>query len=101
MPELYASIAKSLDASPFIYVSASPVEIYPFLHDFVHTTFAASKGPIFLRNLTVTSLDLVSIISVSLDEIFDYKNAMIDRIKGLYPDKRFLAVGDSTQRDPE
>jgi phosphatidate phosphatase APP1 len=26
---------------------------------------------------------------------------MIDRIQGMYPGKKFLTVGDSTQKDPE
>jgi len=31
----------------------------------------------------------------------DYKLAMIDLAHGMYPSKKFLAVGDSTQKDPE
>jgi len=100
MPELYASLANSLNSPQFIYVSGSPFQLYPFLHNFIDTTFTAAKGPILLQNLTVT--DLSSLLSFAQsDGVFEYKSAMIDRIKGIYPNKKFLAVGDSTQKDPE
>ncbi|KAJ7498653.1 hypothetical protein FB451DRAFT_5411 [Mycena latifolia] len=100
MPDVYKSLAASLDSPQFIYVSASPFQLYPFLRDFIDTTYAASNGPIFLKNLTTTSLtDIVNF--AQNDDIFEYKSAMIDRIQGMYPGKKFLTVGDSTQKDPE
>ncbi|KAK2463319.1 hypothetical protein APHAL10511_004630 [Amanita phalloides] len=97
MPELYASLAQNLSPD-FLYVSGSMLQIQPFLRDFIHTTYSASKGPLFLRNLTNIS-DIINF--VQSDGIFEYKSAIIDQIKGMYPNKRFLAVGDSTQKDPE
>ncbi|KAJ7368601.1 hypothetical protein DFH08DRAFT_29640 [Mycena albidolilacea] len=100
MPDVFKSLAASLNSPQFIYVSASPFQLYPFLRDFIDTTYAASSGPIFLNNLTTTSL--TSIIDFAKnDGIFEYKSAMIDRIAGMYPGKKFLTVGDSTQKDPE
>ncbi|KAJ6539626.1 hypothetical protein B0H19DRAFT_961534 [Mycena capillaripes] len=100
MPDVFKSLATSLNSPQFIYVSASPFQLYPFLRDFIDTTYAASKGPIMLKNLTTTSL--TSIIDFAQnDGIFEYKSAMIDRINGMYPGKKFLTVGDSTQKDPE
>lgn len=100
MPELYASLASSLKSPQFIYVSGSPFQLYPFLHGFIDTTYSASKGPILLQNLTLS--DFSSILSfIKSDGIFEYKVAMIDRIKGMYPNKKFVAIGDSTQKDPE
>ncbi|KAF8142301.1 hypothetical protein K438DRAFT_2114487 [Mycena galopus ATCC 62051] len=95
MPEVYASLAKSLNSPQFIFVSASPFQLYPFLRDFIDTTYNASSGPIMLNNLTTTSLSSIN------DGIEEYKSAMIDRIQGMYPGKKFLTVGDSTQKDPE
>lgn len=100
MPELYASLASSLDNPLFIYVSGSPFQLYPFLHDFLQTSFSRSEGPILLQNLTLTSLSSILDFTNS-DGVFEYKNAIIDRINGMYPNKSFLAVGDSTQKDPE
>ncbi|KAF7355566.1 DUF2183 domain-containing protein [Mycena sanguinolenta] len=100
MPDVYASLSKSLESPQFIYVSASPFQLYPFLRDFIDTTYSASSGPIMLNNLTTTSLS--SIIDFAQDNgIEAYKSAMIDRIQGMYPGKKFLTVGDSTQKDPE
>lgn len=99
MPELYASLARSLNPQ-FIYVSGSPFQLYPFLRSFIDTTYSASNGPIFLRNLTLVDIPEVADF-VGGGNVFDYKVSMIDRIKGMYPNKKFLCVGDSTEKDPE
>ncbi|KAJ7752752.1 hypothetical protein DFH07DRAFT_960400 [Mycena maculata] len=100
MPDLYKSLASSLNSPQFIYVSASPFQLYPFLRDFIDTTYAASSGPIMLNNLTTTNLTSITDFAAN-DGIEDYKSAMIDRIQGMYPGKKFLTIGDSTQKDPE
>ncbi|KAJ7094512.1 hypothetical protein B0H15DRAFT_829861 [Mycena belliarum] len=100
MPEVFKSLAASLKSPQFIYVSASPFQLYPFLRSFIDTTYAESNGPIFLKNLTTTSLTDITDFLQS-DGVFEYKSAMIDRIQGMYPGKKFLTVGDSTQKDPE
>lgn len=100
MPELYASLAKSLKSPQFIYVSGSPFQLYPFLNNFIDTAYSASKGPILLQNLTLVDIQGLLDFAKS-DGILEYKVSMIDRIHGMYPNKNFLAVGDSTQQDPE
>ncbi|KAF8624707.1 hypothetical protein AX17_007038 [Amanita inopinata Kibby_2008] len=100
MPELYASLSKSLSSPHFLYVSGSMFQIYPFLRKFIDTTYSSAKGPIFLRNLTYT--DIPGIVNfIQSDGVFDFKLSVIDQIKGMYPNKKFLAIGDSTQKDPE
>ncbi|KAJ7682511.1 hypothetical protein DFH06DRAFT_296308 [Mycena polygramma] len=100
MPDVYKSLAASLNKPQFIYVSASPFQLYPFLRSFIDTTYADASGPIFLNNLTTTNLSSIVDFAQN-DGIFEYKSAMIDRINGMYPGKKFLTVGDSTQKDPE
>ncbi|KAG6856624.1 hypothetical protein H0H87_002374 [Tephrocybe sp. NHM501043] len=100
MPELYASLTSSLNSPQFIYLSGSPFQLHPFLHDFISTSFSASKGPLFLQNLTL--IDIPGLLEFAgSDDVFEYKLSQIDRIHGMYPNKKFLAVGDSTQKDPE
>lgn len=100
MPALYSSLAKSLNDPQFIYVSGSPFQLYPFLNDFIDTTYSASKGPILLQNLTL--IDIPGLLDFAASNgVQEYKVSMIDRIHGMYPNKKFLAVGDSTQKDPE
>ncbi|KAK7040705.1 hypothetical protein VNI00_009611 [Paramarasmius palmivorus] len=102
MPELYASLAQTLNSPQFIYVSGSPFQLYPFLRDFISTSFAESRGPLFLRNLTITDLSLI-LDSFSEDENakLEYKLSQIARIQRIYPQKSFLSIGDSTEKDPE
>lgn len=93
MPELHGSLARP----QFIYVLGSPFQLYPFLRSFINTTYSASNGPIFLQNLTL--VDIPEVVDfVTNGNVFEYKAAMIDRIKGMYPNKRFLCGGG---RDPE
>ncbi|KAF5384098.1 hypothetical protein D9615_003347 [Tricholomella constricta] len=100
MPELYASLSKSLNDPQFIYVSGSPFQLYPFLNNFIDSAYSASKGPIYLQNLTL--IDIEGLLDfANSDGVQEYKVSMIDRIHGMYPNKKFLAVGDSTQKDPE
>ncbi|TRM66870.1 hypothetical protein BD626DRAFT_484063 [Schizophyllum amplum] len=99
MPELYAALAEKLDPQ-FVYVTGSPYQLYPFLHDFVNTTYSASTGPIYTKNLTLTSIDdLLGFISG--DNTQEYKVFIIDALHGIFPNKKFLGVGDSTEADPE
>ncbi|ESK84277.1 putative actin filament organization protein App1-like [Moniliophthora roreri MCA 2997] len=102
MPELYASLAQTLNSPQFIYVSGSPFQLYPFLRDFISTSFAEARGPLFLRNLTITDLGLIlDSFSEDEDAKLEYKLSQIARIQRIYPQKNFLAIGDSTEKDPE
>lgn len=100
MPELYGKLAQSLNQPQFVYVTGSPFQLYPFLNDFIDTTYSASKGPIFAQNLTI--VDPVEAIKfVSNGNTEGFKNSQVDRLRVMYPNKKWLAIGDSTQKDPE
>jgi phosphatidate phosphatase APP1 len=102
MPELYATLAQSLPTPQFVYITATPYQFYPFLNSFIDSTFSASKGPIFTQNLTV--VDIPEVIKFITDDGVDplaYKLSMIDRVQAMYPNKKWVAIGDSTQKDPE
>lgn len=84
---LYASLSTSLASTLFIYVSASPFQLYPYLHQFISPRFPA--GPIFLRNLKTSSLkSLRNFVKGSTAQ--EHKLRMVRRIHEMYPDKRFL-----------
>lgn len=100
MPELYKSLQQSpsLSNPPFFYISGSPFQLYPFLHTFIHDTYP--HGPLFLQNLTF--VDIKGVMNfMSLNGTLEYKTLMNERIHGFFPKKAFLAIGDSTQKDPE
>ncbi|KAJ3495715.1 hypothetical protein NLJ89_g10583 [Agrocybe chaxingu] len=99
MPALYTSLANSLKPQ-FFYVTGSTYQFYPFLNQFLDTTFSTAKGPIFTRNLTIIDpAQLISLITSSTTQ--EYKVGQIDRLRSMYPSKKWLAIGDSTQKDPE
>ncbi|KAF7332304.1 DUF2183 domain-containing protein [Mycena kentingensis (nom. inval.)] len=99
MPELYASLAKSLNDPAFFYITGSPFQLYPFLRGFIQDSYPASRGPIFPKNLTFS--DLPDFLASDGQSTFNFKSEIIDRIHGIYPGKTFLTIGDSTEKDPE
>lgn len=102
MPELYATLAQTLPTPQFVYITATPYQFYPFLNSFIDSTFSGSKGPIFTQNLTV--VDIPELINFFTDAGVDplaYKLSMIDRVQAMYPKKKWVVIGDSTQKDPE
>jgi phosphatidate phosphatase APP1 len=101
IPQLYASLARSLGDPQFVYISASPFQLYPFLNNFIDTTYAASRGPVFLQNVTMSNPTAIINFLTSEQKIFEYKVSQIDRLQIMYPNKKWLAIGDSTQKDPE
>jgi len=100
MPELYASLTQSLNDPQFVYVSGSPFQLFPFLSEFIATSYPTSRGPLLLQNLTVADIGQLIDFAAS-NGVLEYKVEMIDRIVGMYPSKTYLTIGDSTQTDPE
>lgn len=76
------------------------MQLYPFINDFLQKTYSKSYGPIFLQNFSLLDLSL-DLKMLKGGETQTYKEAQITRIHGMYPQKSFLAIGDSTQKDPE
>lgn len=104
MPDIYKYLSENLisDSIPpqFLYVSGSPLQLYPFLKSFLEKTYTASVGPIFLQDFSITDLSTI-LHTISKGDIETYKETQIKKIHGWYPQKSFLGVGDSTQKDPE
>ncbi|KAK0463293.1 hypothetical protein IW261DRAFT_1347935, partial [Armillaria novae-zelandiae] len=101
MPDLYASLTQTLNDPPFIYITGSPYQLFPFLCNFLMTSFPKSRGPIFSQNVILEDVAQVINVLSNPNDLLDYKLSQIDRVHGIYPNKAFLTVGDSTQSDPE
>jgi phosphatidate phosphatase APP1 len=97
MPDLYKSLLTRLDSPTYFYLSASPWQLYPFLHEFVNANYP--PGQIILRDMSY--LELSSFLASLTIGTQDYKEDIIEKIHQWFPNKQFLCVGDSTQRDPE
>lgn len=102
MPALYKSLSQKLNGPQFIYITGSPYQLYPFLNNFLDTAYPDAKGPIFTKNLTIANIpEAIKFFTSNDAETLEYKVATIDRLHTMYPGKKWLAIGDSTQKDPE
>ena len=96
MPALYAHINKLLNPAWF-YVSASPYNLHPFLHQFIHSNYPA--GPIFLRE--ASWMELGGFLSSLTRGTQAYKRQRIQKLHQCLPRRKLILIGDSAQSDPE
>ena len=80
----------------FHYVSASPWQLYPPLADFMSREGFPS-GSFTLRSFRIKDRTFFNIFA-SPEET---KIPVIESIVSRYPDRRFILVGDSGEKDPE
>lgn len=97
MPQLYTDLVKLLHDPIFFYLSGSPYNLYPFLRDFRSEHFP--DGTMILRDASWQNLGgLISSLSVNVQE---YKVDRLEKMCTWFPQRQFICVGDSTQKDPE
>ena len=94
MAAFYRALAQT-PGTRFHYLSASPIQLYPALADFIRSTdFPA--GSMHLREST-TWRTLIP----GAEESRAHKSGVIDRLFTEFPQRRFVLVGDSGEADPE
>ncbi|KAK0616120.1 hypothetical protein B0T17DRAFT_609965 [Bombardia bombarda] len=98
MPELYAYMQRLITpASPFFYLSASPYNLYPFLHDFTEKYYP--HGQLILRDASwMTIPGLLSNLTLGTQK---YKVDRMRKVNSWLPRRKMIVIGDSTQSDPE
>ncbi|KAG9732778.1 hypothetical protein KCU73_g11230, partial [Aureobasidium melanogenum] len=97
MPQLYTDLVKLLDSPIFFYLSGSPYNLYPFLRKFRQEHFP--DGTMILRDASWQNLGgLISSLSVNVQE---YKVDRLEKMHTWFPQRQFICIGDSTQKDPE
>ncbi|KAJ5724019.1 hypothetical protein N7488_002054 [Penicillium malachiteum] len=96
MPEFYRYIHEELHPAWF-YLSASPYNLYKFLHDFLRQNY--SPGTLVLRDYSW--LDVNGLIKSFTEGTQEYKTDRMEKIRTWFPRRRIICIGDSTQRDPE
>jgi hypothetical protein len=90
----YRALAQA-PGTRFHYLSASPIQLYPALDDFLRdANFPA--GSMHLRESTSWR----TLIPGDQDSRA-HKLAVIERLLADFPQRRFMLVGDSGERDPE
>jgi phosphatidate phosphatase APP1 len=80
--------------NPIFYVSSSSWKLYDLLIEFCDVR-GIPKGPFFLRTSRLEQFKFISSIHL------DHKLQQIEKIMSMYPDVKFILIGDSGQKDPE
>ncbi|MBX7166918.1 MAG: App1 family protein [Pirellulales bacterium] len=94
MPEALAAWRRA--GAAFHYVSASPKQLVEPLAQFLHDA-GLPPGSMHLRTFRFGGSDMLEV-----EEHHDgFKASVIARILQHFPERRFVLVGDSSQRDPE
>lgn len=96
MPEFYHHVHCELNPTWF-YLSASPYNLYPFLHQFIHEHYYI--GTLVLRDYSW--MDISGLIKSFTEKTQEYKVNRMEKIRRWFPRRRVLCIGDSTQKDPE
>jgi phosphatidate phosphatase APP1 len=91
----HAGPREGIRQNPLFFVSSSPWNLYDLLVDFFRL-HEIPNGPVLtLRNYGITEEEILPLNNRP------YKTEAIRRIMDLYPDMRFILIGDSSQEDPE
>ena len=90
----YRALAK-VPGTRFHYLSASPIQLYPALSDFIRNA-GFPQGSMHLREST-TWRTLIP----GDDDSRAHKLGVIGRLLAEFPQRRFVLVGDSGEADPE
>ncbi|KAJ1302185.1 hypothetical protein OPQ81_001012 [Rhizoctonia solani] len=100
MAELYQMLNTQLNNPGWFYLSASPWQLYPFLHDFLNAAHFP-PGQLILRDMSRGAMPVyLSALTMGTQA---YKVDRLSKIHGWLPEpaRRVILIGDSTQKDPE
>lgn len=97
MPDFYKILDEQLHKPCWFYLSASPYNLYPFLHTFLENYYP--KGTMILRDASWQTLG--GLLGSLTQGVKAYKSSRIEKIHGWLPERKFICIGDSTQMDPE
>ncbi len=95
MAELYQTLGHSNRAT-FHYVSASPWQLYPPLAEFVRSN-GFPAGTFALKKFRWKDRSFLSLFA----DPEKYKPTVIEPLLKRFPNRRFVLIGDSGERDPE
>lgn len=93
MPAYYAALAAR--GALFHYVSASPWQLYPELQAFLDRHYP--PGTVHLRRLRAKDPSVLEVLAGGES----YKVDTISAIVKALPERKFVLIGDSGERDPE
>jgi Uncharacterized conserved protein (DUF2183) len=97
MPKFYKILNEQFKNPAWFYLSASPYNLYPFLHKFLHDNYL--PGTMILRD--ASWMDFGGLLQSLTQGVQAYKVDRMAKIHKWLPKRKFICVGDSTQKDPE
>lgn len=83
-------------AAIFHYVSASPWQLYPELSAFMQAS-QFPRGLFYMKSFRLKDSSFLNLFS----DPVEYKKEIIESIFTRYPNREFILVGDSGEKDPE
>ncbi|MCL1824846.1 MAG: App1 family protein [Betaproteobacteria bacterium] len=95
MAEWYQEIARNERQASFHYLTASPIQLYPALSEFLEDA-RFPPGLLHLRESTSKRN-----IHASRKGTIAHKKNVITRLLTTWPQRKFILVGDSGESDPE
>ncbi|KAF1825206.1 uncharacterized protein K489DRAFT_377756 [Dissoconium aciculare CBS 342.82] len=127
MPALYSHLQNILHDPAFFYLSASPYNLYPFLHRFLYphmyrrrlssprsqqqqhhrraspdhlrTSLSFPMGTLLLRDASWQNL--AGLLTSLTQGIQNYKISRMAELHSRWPHRKVICIGDSSQTDPE
>lgn len=84
-------------SAPWFYLSASPYNLYAFLHEFIHENYP--PGTLILRDASWRNL--AGLLTSLTQATQEYKVDRMEKIHSWLPHRKMICIGDSTQSDPE
>jgi hypothetical protein len=97
MPGFYKVLHEQFKNPAWFYLSASPYNLYPFLLSFLQTHYPS--GTMILRDSSW--MYFAGLLQSLTQDVQAYKVDRIRKIHSWFPKRKFIAIGDSTQSDPE
>ena len=97
MPEFYKVLDEQFKEPAWFYLSASPFNLYPFLHTFIYDNY--KPGTIILRDKSW--MHIGGLLQSLTQGVEAYKTSRMEKIHRWLPRRKFICIGDSTQSDPE
>lgn len=97
MAELYQQWKSNYKNCFFHYVSASPYQLYEELEDFCRAQGFPEEATFHLKTIRPKDKTLLQLFA----DPVEYKRQHIEGILQKYPQRTFLLVGDSGEKDPE
>jgi len=100
MQALYQQLQTDNSNVTFHYLSGSPWQLYNFVHTFVvENTF--SEGTFHLKELRVNPLSSSLYNFLDSDSTYNHKVETLTQMMQNFPQKQFILIGDSGEKDPE